>query len=580
MPSGIYDGFKCDSDHDEFFPTEHQNATVKFFTEDSPYKGLLLYHKLGSGKTCTSIMIADKLLREKKIRKVFIFTPGSLRKGWITEYCDKCGYKNRYLRDKYTFVTYNYNVGNKLPDIDDSLIIIDEVHNLINGVKNNSKNPVSIYNKLANSNCRILALSGTPIFNYIYEWSFLGDLLKPGAFPFIRGRDKNGNLVSTSKDDVYSFLSLFNINEEGIVVPKNPTRFKRDLEGIISFYPGAGDKFYPRVETMPIIKMVMPPPQEINYWEQYIQEKRLSKPPSKKLFNTNRDLYELLKKLYVMAKKNILTRSASNFYYPVSDDIEEIAELKKIISASTKEEKEIFKKAWKKKKAENTKKKNLELKKWVIDKVLTDGNLYKTYSSKFTAFFVNIVMHNLQKHVAFTFFKEKGGVNLLHDMFKHCGISSAIFSGDLDDSQRVSLLRRFNDKTNRYGDKITVLLVTEAGAEGITILEARHIHILESSPRESKVQQAIGRVVRYKSHTDLRKEEQKVQVWRYWSVASDLKTTVTVPVLNPDGTKEDVVKVISDKRTIDELLYDEGQKNMKRVESFLSLLKEASVSVS
>ena len=41
-------------------------------------------------------------------------------------------------------------VGKKVHDIDfkDTLVIIDEVHNLINGFKNQSENPTLIYKKL------------------------------------------------------------------------------------------------------------------------------------------------------------------------------------------------------------------------------------------------------------------------------------------------------------------------------------------------------------------------------------------------------------------------------------------------
>lgn len=66
--------------------------------------------------------------------------------------------------------------------------------------------------------------------------------------------------------------------------------------------------------------------------------------------------------------------------------------------------------------------------------------------------------------------------------------------------KREDILNRFNSIDNRRGKKIKVLLVTEAGAEGISILECNNIHILESSPKENKTRQAIGRVIRYKSH--------------------------------------------------------------------------------
>ena len=62
----------------------------------TPYRGLLLYHGLGSGKTCSSIAIAEGM---KSARKVIIMTPASLRRNYIEE-IKKCGdllyRKNQY----------------------------------------------------------------------------------------------------------------------------------------------------------------------------------------------------------------------------------------------------------------------------------------------------------------------------------------------------------------------------------------------------------------------------------------------------------------------------------------------------
>ena len=75
-----------------------QKVISKFINPNSPYKGLLLFHKLGSGKTCTSVLVADEMLREGKVDRVFILSPGSLRAGWIKEYCKVCGFSNDFLK--------------------------------------------------------------------------------------------------------------------------------------------------------------------------------------------------------------------------------------------------------------------------------------------------------------------------------------------------------------------------------------------------------------------------------------------------------------------------------------------------
>ena len=180
------------------------------------------------------------------------------------------------------------------------------------------------------------------------------------------------------------------------------------------------------------------------------------------------------------------------------------------------------------------------------------------------------------------FFKTKSGVNIIHTLFAMCGIKTEIYSGDISDSMRRKILEKFNAENNRYGDKIKVLLVTEAGAEGINILEAQHMHILESSTREMKIQQAIGRVVRYRSHmvegrVPMPKNEQVVHVWRYWSVSDPEPYTLEKSYKDSDGTVKTSKKVIVDKSCVDEILYKKGIYAVNTMQSFLSLLKKASV---
>lgn len=572
MPKGIYDGFNCIGKKKETFsPQPHQTETMNYFTR-SPYKGLLLFHELGSGKTCTSIMIADKMLEEGSVQKVYVLTPGSLRQAWIVEYCTKCGMDPKFLKKNYIFVTYNYLIGKNLPDFNNSLVIIDEVHNLINGVKNMSFHSTAIYNALMTANCRILALSGTVVYNYVYEFALLGNLLKPGEeFPEIRKENKELNIEA--------FMKFFNTDEDGYLSPKNKTRFKRRLDGIISYFPGAGNAYVPEVLEQPPIKLLMTPEQERNYWVKEDQEKKLAKKPLQSLMGKNKKLYDTLMKMYIMAQKNILTRLASNFFYSTAAGSIQTEDKKDDIRSTLPQEDKELSQDDADIAVGNTLKRDLLESQggWVSKDKFTDGKLFKIYSTKFTALLTNIVIHNDQKHVVFTFFKERAGVYLIKSILQMCGIKSSIFSGDLNDDDRRRLLSKFNSEDNRYGEKIRVLLVTEAGAEGISVLEARHMHILESSNRVNKTSQAVGRVARYKSHINLPPEERNVKVWRYWSVATEEPITFNTRTLTPEGKYVEVPKTVTDKRCIDEILYQKGMKIKHEIDSFKSLLKSVSV---
>jgi hypothetical protein len=62
----------------------------------TPYRGLLLYHGLGSGKTCSSIAIAEGM---KGPKKIIIMTPKSLRRNYMEE-LKKCG-DLMYKKDQF-----------------------------------------------------------------------------------------------------------------------------------------------------------------------------------------------------------------------------------------------------------------------------------------------------------------------------------------------------------------------------------------------------------------------------------------------------------------------------------------------
>ena len=87
----------CDRDDSgDFNLLTHQKIVRDYINLFTPYRGLLLYHGLGSGKTCSSIGIAEGLKTDKKI---IIMTPASLRVNYMEE-LKKCGdllyKKNQY----------------------------------------------------------------------------------------------------------------------------------------------------------------------------------------------------------------------------------------------------------------------------------------------------------------------------------------------------------------------------------------------------------------------------------------------------------------------------------------------------
>ena len=70
-----------------FTPLAHQEIVKRYINAHTPYRGLLLYHGLGSGKTCSSIGIAENM---KEYKKIIVMCPASLKTNYIKE-LKKCG---------------------------------------------------------------------------------------------------------------------------------------------------------------------------------------------------------------------------------------------------------------------------------------------------------------------------------------------------------------------------------------------------------------------------------------------------------------------------------------------------------
>lgn len=225
----------------------HQKVVRDYLMIETPYRGLLLYHGLGSGKTCSSIAVAESLLSNKK---VFVMLPASLEQNYKGElrkcgdplymydqnwhyqaltaenredakrmgisdgfldrnrgfYTTVAGEASNYftlpkpaqdtiakqiediIDQRFTFIRYNglssANIGKYVPadgsnPYSGSVVIIDEVHNFIGRTSNQSDIARKLYDLLYNAvDCKVVALSGTPVINRPNEIAYLMNLLR------------------------------------------------------------------------------------------------------------------------------------------------------------------------------------------------------------------------------------------------------------------------------------------------------------------------------------------------------------------------------------------------------------------
>jgi superfamily II DNA or RNA helicase len=106
----------------------------------------------------------------------------------------------------------------------------------------------------------------------------------------------------------------------------------------------------------------------------------------------------------------------------------------------------------------------------------------------------------------------KNGVLALSQLLEIDNITYKTITGDTN-NEKINMI--VNDYNNR---KFDVLLITSAGSESLDLKNTRQLHIMEPHWNESRINQVIGRVVRYKSHVNLPQDEQFVTIYRWISV--------------------------------------------------------------
>lgn len=170
---------------------DYQAFIRDYLGHNSPYRGLLVYHGLGSGKTCSAVAVSENL---KDNRNVVVMLPASLRNNFVNDGLKKCGdplYNepsgNRMIREKYSFISYNSsNVVKQIDNIgslDNKVIIVDEVHNLatmiVNGLRGAGSQGAEVYRRILEAKgSKLSFLSGTPVVNTPFELAIMFNLLR------------------------------------------------------------------------------------------------------------------------------------------------------------------------------------------------------------------------------------------------------------------------------------------------------------------------------------------------------------------------------------------------------------------
>lgn len=230
----------------DFKLTETQNLLSNFINPNTPYRGLLIFHGVGTGKTCVSIAIAEKFkpMVEKYGTRIHVLVPGPLNKQnflgeiikctgetYIKAYYDKTmvinevemskirknamNIVNQYYRVMSYRSFYKKVLGEKIREkiisgdkvvitnrrneegdferdisidriysLDNTLLIVDEAHNLTDNEYGNAVKKIIDSSK----NLRVVLLSATPMINFADEIIEMINYLRPSNYQIERSK--------------------------------------------------------------------------------------------------------------------------------------------------------------------------------------------------------------------------------------------------------------------------------------------------------------------------------------------------------------------------------------------------------
>ncbi len=495
------------------FYRDHQNLIINYF-KNYPVRGMLLFHKMGYGKSLLAAGICEALKQQvifiaaKTLHGNFASTAEKLPEGF---HCDikyvALNASNMWEQvEKATLSPLETLFAGRLKmrgSLDGKTVVVDEAHNLFNSIVNGSQNATKLYKALIKSKCRIVFLSGSPIVNDPFEIMTCFNMLHGGALFNENYRDFRDNFIEN--DDI-----------------KNANYFADYITGMVSYFPLPGEvnKDMPQQLPIKIVNVVM---SSLQYNYYLISRKNeIEMQLHKKSVKEN-----TLQKIRPSSTSyRVMSRQISNFCYP------EYA-MEKVVNT---EGKSTFNHVFEKLKEED---------------VFKNINLYSTKIAE--------LMKNINNNAGIGIIYSqfiKYGTGIVEIMLKMSGIKYFVISGEIKKEVVNEQLKIINSIENKNGDIVKIIVITSTGAEGIDFKNVRHIHILEPYWHISRILQIIGRGVRLNSHKNLDESERTVQPYIYISQHGI------------EGNME---------LTTDEYLYKKSIKNQKLINSFYDTMRRASI---
>jgi hypothetical protein len=644
---------------------QHQKFVKNFISFQTPYNSLLLFHGLGSGKTCSAIGVSEQMRKYmtqmNNSKRIIIVASPNVQKNFKLQLFDENKLKesngiftlnnctgdkilkeinptnskgltrdeivkslNGLIQKKYVFMGYtqfsNYidkkidsvkkskNKENAIIKIlkntfDNRLLIIDEVHNIRLSNDNKLKRISSNLFKIAThtENFKMLLLSATPLYNNYKEIIWLLNLMNVN--------DGRGLIY---KNEIFDDDGNFLLDDEGDKIGKKMLMHK--ATGYISYVRGENPYSFPfRIFPMnfDLTRSIKNP--DFIYPTQLINGKRLtSSIEHVDVFLSEMGEYQeqiynkVIEPLSKTDDEDFETDDMDTFGYtkltnPIEalnityPQIEEIDTLDIKNSIGTKGLTNIF--TYKEVNSANSYMTDFEYKKPIYEKygrIFSESEIGK-YSGKIKSICDKIKTSN-GICLIYSQYIDAGVIPMalaLEEMgFVRHGESKNLFNDDYRKKHRISRIdaitnksekemkgKKFNpskymmitgksslssnwledfkvitDEPNKNGENIKVVIITRTGSEGLDFTNIRNVHILDPWYNMNRLEQIIGRAIRFCSHKYLTFENRNCCIYLYGSLGKN-----------------------KEKETADLYVYRLAEKKSMKIGNVTRVLKEVAV---
>ncbi len=514
----ITDDSKPSNQKEDIHLLPHQQFPVDYLLKNPGIKGLLINHYMGTGKTYLAIGFAE----QAKAESVIILAPRFIEAHWLEHI------RHFPVKDfkKYQFVSYN-DAPKKLQgkDLSRTVLILDEVHNLIKLIKSADPTINHQYSDLyehLRSSFKILALSGTPIYNDEYDLAYLLNLVSGhDLLPF---NEEQFRLDFTQIREVRSFWRGYVAESQllSIAIPQTilfasiPLFFALGPAALAIGVGGAAISLL----AFPISRNLIAPLEQFSL-------RKLSTEKFKPLASQYVSFYEIENQNLAdfpttKTHDQQVAYNAEQFWFYLnftekSLNNEGLARIYKDVDANLDPAYMTLNSSLLQTRMNNTVGSGREIGNFDFR---NENTIIE--SPKFIEVLTKIEAEKIPKTVIYSNYFENGIVAFAQFLDRH-GYSDSyvLLKPDMSPQQFSDIVQKYND------GKIKILLLHPEITEGISLKGTRQFHVLEPMINLTVLNQVIARAVRYQSHSYLPEAERHVDIY-VWKAVIDSNSWNTI----------------------------------------------------